>query len=395
MEYPELHERKVDLILARWGNDPVDEEPDAGLDVEVLFNDPYFLVVEARRVGTAPPNVDLADLVDEPLVMPPVDAWGGALVADCVQKAWVESAEGCHIDALNPSSERAGRKRSIRNITAGLRGTDLRQAIFAQGSRYRAARPSVPGRDRYAEKSDPWPRREAVHPKCPRSLQVDCWPARLNSWRKSEVAGTAPGVYPKLYQLPRLLLVMPAARQCRPRVMLFNSPEFILGFLPAALAGFFLLGRIAGRDWAMRWLLVTGLFFYGWWNARFVALLAGSIIANYCCGQRVLHLARAGDRRAARRWLIAGISLDLALLGWFEYAGLRHPHQSAAATGYSTAGTGHRRCPSASRFFTFPQIAYLVDELPATTRGRDSCTTPLRHLLPAPDRRADRAPRAR
>jgi len=46
--------------------------------------------------------------------------------------------------------------------------------------------------------------------------------------------------------------------------MLFNSPEFILGFLPAALAGFFLLGRIAGRDWAMRWLLVTGLFFSGW-----------------------------------------------------------------------------------------------------------------------------------
>ena len=63
--------------------------------------------------------------------------------------------------------------------------------------------------------------------------------------------------------------------------MLFNSPEFVLGFLPVVVAGFFLLGRVAGRDWAMRWLLAAGLFFYGWWNAKFVLLLAGSIIANF------------------------------------------------------------------------------------------------------------------
>ena len=86
VEYPELHERKVDLILARWGNDPVDEEPDAGLDVEVLFNDPYFLVVSERSKWARRRNVDLADLVDEPLVMPPVDAWGGALVADAFRR---------------------------------------------------------------------------------------------------------------------------------------------------------------------------------------------------------------------------------------------------------------------------------------------------------------------
>jgi alginate O-acetyltransferase complex protein AlgI len=141
--------------------------------------------------------------------------------------------------------------------------------------------------------------------------------------------------------------------------MLFNSPEFILGFLPAALAGFFLLGRIAGRDWAMRWLLVTGLFFYGWWNARFVALLVGSIIANYCCGQRVLHLARADDRRAARRWLIAGISLDLALLGWFKYADFAI-RTVTTATGYS-APELDIFLPLAISFFTFQQVMFLVE----------------------------------
>jgi DNA-binding transcriptional LysR family regulator len=74
VEYPELHERKVDLILARWGNDPVVGDPDAELDVEVLFNDPYFLVVSERSKWARRRKVDLADLVDEPLVMPPVDA---------------------------------------------------------------------------------------------------------------------------------------------------------------------------------------------------------------------------------------------------------------------------------------------------------------------------------
>ena len=68
--------------------------------------------------------------------------------------------------------------------------------------------------------------------------------------------------------------------------MLFNSPEFVLGFLPAALAGFFLAGRLGGNCWALGWLVGASLFFYGWWNPPFVLLLAGSIVANYALGQQ-------------------------------------------------------------------------------------------------------------
>jgi D-alanyl-lipoteichoic acid acyltransferase DltB (MBOAT superfamily) len=141
--------------------------------------------------------------------------------------------------------------------------------------------------------------------------------------------------------------------------MLFNSPEFILGFLPVSLAGFFLLGRCAGRDWAMRWLLASGFFFYGWWNARFVVLLAGSIGANYFCGGRILRLARAGDRGAARRWLIAGIGLNLSLLGWFKYAGFAL-HTVAAVTGLDAPAL-NLILPLAISFFTFQQIMFLVE----------------------------------
>ena len=95
--------------------------------------------------------------------------------------------------------------------------------------------------------------------------------------------------------------------------MLFNSPEFVLGFLPIVLAGFFLAGRAGGTRWALCWLVAASLFFYGWWNPKFVLLLAGSIVANYALSERI-------RRHPSRAWLIAGVTANLVLLGWFKYA---------------------------------------------------------------------------
>ncbi len=138
--------------------------------------------------------------------------------------------------------------------------------------------------------------------------------------------------------------------------MLFNSPEFVLGFLPVALAGFFLAGRLGGPHWALRWLVAASLFFYGWWNAQFVVLLAGSILVNYAFGQRILRLTRAGRERPARRWLIAGVCANLALLGWFKYANfLIHGMLRLDAPEFSIF------LPLAISFFTFQQIMFLVE----------------------------------
>ena len=138
--------------------------------------------------------------------------------------------------------------------------------------------------------------------------------------------------------------------------MLFNSPQFILGFLPVALAGFFLSGRFGGTRWALRWLVVASLFFYGWWNPKFVVLLAGSILGNYAFGQRILRLAEDGRRNAARTWLFAGVSANLALLGWFKYANfLTHD-----VLRLNTPEL-HIFLPLAISFFTFQQIMFLVE----------------------------------
>jgi alginate O-acetyltransferase complex protein AlgI len=131
--------------------------------------------------------------------------------------------------------------------------------------------------------------------------------------------------------------------------MLFNSPEFVLGFLPVALAGFFLAGRIGGTAWALRWLVAASLFFYGWWNPKFVLLLAGSILANYAIAQRI-------QPHGSRAWLIAGIVFNLGLLGWFKYAnflihGVLRLHTPELDI----------FLPLAISFFTFQQIMYLVE----------------------------------
>ena len=92
--------------------------------------------------------------------------------------------------------------------------------------------------------------------------------------------------------------------------MLFNSYEYLIWFLPAAALGYFGLGDRA--RWAVRWLVVASLFFYGWWNPGHLPLIAASILGNFWIARRIQH---APD---GRRWLIAGVAGNLVLLGQWD-----------------------------------------------------------------------------
>jgi DNA-binding transcriptional LysR family regulator len=87
VEYPELRERKVDLVLARWGNDPAKGDLAKELDAEILINDPFCLVASKRSRWARRRKIGLDDLADAPLIIPPGDAWGGALVADAFKRS--------------------------------------------------------------------------------------------------------------------------------------------------------------------------------------------------------------------------------------------------------------------------------------------------------------------
>ncbi|MDD2915789.1 MAG: MBOAT family protein [Gallionella sp.] len=140
--------------------------------------------------------------------------------------------------------------------------------------------------------------------------------------------------------------------------MLFNSYGFIFLYLPAALLGFFWLARIS-HAFAAGWLALASLFFYGYWNPAYVGLLLGSIVCNYAFG---LWIAKAGVRHDATRkkqLLVVAIAANLLLLGYYKYANFFVGSiNGIAGTQWSL---GEIMLPLGISFFTFTQIAYLVD----------------------------------
>ena len=63
--------------------------------------------------------------------------------------------------------------------------------------------------------------------------------------------------------------------------MLFNSPEFILLFLPIVVTGYFLLNRLISPTAGKAWLVAGSLFFYAYWKLIYLGLILLSIDFNY------------------------------------------------------------------------------------------------------------------
>ena len=145
--------------------------------------------------------------------------------------------------------------------------------------------------------------------------------------------------------------------------MLFNSYEFIFLFLPVVLLVFFQLGRVS-HAYAASWLALASLIFYGYWNPSYVGLLLGSIICNYTFG---LWIAKAvAKRNAVRRkkpLLIFAIAANLLLLAYYKYANFFIGSVNSVADMHWNLG--NVILPLGISFFTFTQIAFLVD----TSRG--------------------------
>ncbi len=149
--------------------------------------------------------------------------------------------------------------------------------------------------------------------------------------------------------------------------MLFNSFEFLFAFLPLAYLGYFVLGRWLGADAAIRWAVLASLFFYGWWEPVYLLLLGASIGINFLIGEK---LGAAGPRdKATKPWLIFGVALNLASIGFFKYAGFLVGNVNAVSdAGFQVPDIV---LPLAISFFTFQQIAYLVDAWRGEVREYD------------------------
>lgn len=137
--------------------------------------------------------------------------------------------------------------------------------------------------------------------------------------------------------------------------MLFNSFSFLLVFLPVTLLGFFSLAKYK-EVYAAGWLAAASLVFYGWWDYRYIPLLLTSIALNYWSAYRI---GESVDRTAKKRWLTLAVAANLLLLGYYKYANFFLSSVSAI-TDFPLPRLDIV-LPIGISFFTFTQIAFLVD----------------------------------
>jgi alginate O-acetyltransferase complex protein AlgI len=147
--------------------------------------------------------------------------------------------------------------------------------------------------------------------------------------------------------------------------MLFNSLEFLFGFLPLTVFGYLAALHLSAGA-ARWWLVLASLFFYGWWDPANLPLLLFSMTFNFAFGLVIARERTGGRLRAATVVTTIGIVSNLLLLGYFKYAAFL----ASIFTGASYQPSTHT-IPLGISFFTFTQIAYLADTLAGKARERD------------------------
>ncbi|RJR19159.1 MAG: MBOAT family protein [Desulfobacteraceae bacterium] len=149
--------------------------------------------------------------------------------------------------------------------------------------------------------------------------------------------------------------------------MLFNSFAYLLLFLPTVAIVYFLLN---GRQffWAGKaWLILCSLFFYAYWRISFVTVIIISILVNHFFEAYLS--GREYGNRSRRIALILGILFNVGLLGYFKYADFFV--ENANAVFGTLIPLPHITLPLGISFFTFQQIAYLVDNYKRISSERD------------------------
>ncbi|MFA9560392.1 MBOAT family protein [Evansella sp. AB-rgal1] len=136
--------------------------------------------------------------------------------------------------------------------------------------------------------------------------------------------------------------------------MLFNSYVFIFAFLPIVFLLYFLLTYLKLIRVSKIWLIASSLFFYSYWNIIYLPLIVGSFVANYIIG---MYLSKGSKPKKAI--LVIGITANVLLLGYFKYYDFFIANINTL-TDYSFSLL-NLALPLAISFFTFQQIAFLVD----------------------------------
>lgn len=141
--------------------------------------------------------------------------------------------------------------------------------------------------------------------------------------------------------------------------MFFNSIDFAI-FLPLVFALYWLVDRECPK-YCNLLLLVASYVFYGWWDWRFLFLIAGSSLLDYFIGTRLARTDQVGTRRML---LLTSLAFNLGCLGFFKYFNF---FADNFATAFSLMGQSFDAArlqivlPVGISFYTFQTLSYSID----------------------------------
>ena len=134
--------------------------------------------------------------------------------------------------------------------------------------------------------------------------------------------------------------------------MVFSSLHFLYLFLPAVM----LLHLAVPKRWKNPVLLAASIWFYAWGEPVYVGLMLFSVAWNYLTG---LQLGARRDPRGRRAILIGALAVNLAVLGFFKYAGFLADTLNAALG--LRIPNRQLPLPIGISFYTFQALSYVID----------------------------------
>lgn len=138
--------------------------------------------------------------------------------------------------------------------------------------------------------------------------------------------------------------------------MLFNSYIFIFIFLPLVLIGWYGLNKLSRPVFAMTFLSIMSLWFYGYFNPSYLLIIISSIIINYLISFLFDKWSKLWQQKML---LTVGLIFNLGLLFAFKYYDFFIENINAVF--HADFNLKHILLPLGISFFTFQQISFIVD----------------------------------
>jgi len=151
--------------------------------------------------------------------------------------------------------------------------------------------------------------------------------------------------------------------------LLFNSYEFIFFFLPITFFIYFYLNSKKFTEASKAFLVFASLFFYSWWNIIYLPLILVSLLFNFTIGRELSNHSIKSRNYSAKILLVMSVVLNVVLLGYFKYSDFFIMNTNRAFG--SEIPLLHLALPLAISFYTFQQIAYLIDSYRKETKEYD------------------------